>query len=594
MLMRSWRTIGLAALTAAGVVGYPSIGRADDPVIYWNQQLIGVIQQISALLVNGPPEVARQMSIVDSAMFDAANAASGSVYTPMAYGGGSVAGASVTAAALAAGHTAMQGIFANSVWSGSGGSATVQANMLSKIDNAYTTAISSMGVSLSDPGIALGQSAANATLAQYGYTVGNNGAGATDGSYAAIINGLSNNAPAGSGTVKGVYVPPTARPEMFPTWGSVTPAGLTTAQVHNAESKIPGPPAITSRAYSDALMLTACGGSGFTLGAALASACAAAGIAPQTTAQNKAALFWNDPGTTLQPPAHWLQIVNTVAASQGLNTLQSARLSALLSQAEFDAGIAAWDIKYADNLWRPIAAIRDCSGWSTYFTACDPNWSSLIATPPHPDYVAGHPAFSGAGATVLENFFGTDNISFTSVSDEYCNGGTTWRSQSTGLVTACTITAGTSPFAYLGGNTIYSDAGGCVDAGGTTGTDGSGNATCTLDGTTFTYNPAASGCNDIVNGGSNDSLLICPITETFDSFSAASSGPNGSEFSRIAGGIHTPFAVADALTVGNEIGMMIASDNNIPEPMSLVLFPGALAGLAAARRRSRRLVSCAG
>ena len=39
-------------------------------------------------------------------------------------------------------------------------------------------------------------------------------------------------------------------------------------------------------------------------------------------------------------------------------------------------------------------------------------WSSLISTPPHPDYVAGHPAFSGAAATVLASFFGTDNIAF--------------------------------------------------------------------------------------------------------------------------------------------------------------------------------------
>jgi hypothetical protein len=47
----------------------------------------------------------------------------------------------------------------------------------------------------------------------------------------------------------------------------------------------------------------------------------------------------------------------------------------------------------------------------------------LIATPPHPDYVAGHPTFSQAAATVLDDFFGTDDISFCSTSLPYTNAG---------------------------------------------------------------------------------------------------------------------------------------------------------------------------
>jgi len=44
-------------------------------------------------------------------------------------------------------------------------------------------------------------------------------------------------------------------------------------------------------------------------------------------------------------------------------------------------------------------------------------WTSLIATPPFPDYVSGHSAFSGAAATVLAFFYGTDSMEFSIGSD---------------------------------------------------------------------------------------------------------------------------------------------------------------------------------
>src|SRR6185312_7960326 len=57
------RVAGIAfALTWAGFTAAPA---GANTIIDWNQQLIGVIQQTSALLINGPPEVAREMSILD-------------------------------------------------------------------------------------------------------------------------------------------------------------------------------------------------------------------------------------------------------------------------------------------------------------------------------------------------------------------------------------------------------------------------------------------------------------------------------------------------------------------------------------------------
>jgi len=93
------------------------------------------------------------------------------------------------------------------------------------------------------------------------------------------------------------------------------------------------------------------------------------------------------------------------------------------------------------------------------------------------------------------------------------------------------------------------------------------------------------------NGVNNGSPLICPITETFDTFSEASSGPNGSEFSRVVGGIHTPFSVEDALTVGDGIGQEIAQGAGLPdilpEPSSLSVCALSVLALTCLRRPRR-------
>jgi hypothetical protein len=82
-----------------------------------------------------------------------------------------------------------------------------------------------------------------------------------------------------------------------------------------------------------------------------------------------------------------------------------------------DAAICAWDAKYFSDFWRLVTAIRNGDADSVAATIGDSTWSSLIITPPFPDYVSGHSTFSGAASTVLAMFYGTDNIAFTSSSD---------------------------------------------------------------------------------------------------------------------------------------------------------------------------------
>jgi hypothetical protein len=82
-----------------------------------------------------------------------------------------------------------------------------------------------------------------------------------------------------------------------------------------------------------------------------------------------------------------------------------------------DAAICAGDAKYFYDSWRPVTAIRNGDANSAAATIDDSTWSSLIITPPFPDYVSGHSTFSGAASTVLAMFYGTDKTAFTSSSD---------------------------------------------------------------------------------------------------------------------------------------------------------------------------------
>ena len=577
-----------------------------NAVTSWNQELQRIVSLTSANLVDGPPEVARELAIVTASMFDAVNAATGLSYQSYAYGGPAVTGVSTEAAALAAGYQAVVGIFNDQAWQTPTG-AGAAAIALTIGQQFFSNALNGLGLpqgpggvpnlsgcaSPAGPlvavcgGLALGAKSGLAVLTKQ----------ANDGSQAAILNGLNIYTPPGSGTVPGVYIPPSSRPAMFPTWGTVTPLGLSSSTVQAiAAQTIPGPPAINTPAYANGLLSTECSGSGAPLTAAVAVNCAAAGIAPRTAAQAASALFWNDPGGTYQPPGHWLEITNTVIQSQNLDTLQAARVSMLVSIGQTDAGIPAWGSKYQFNLWRPTNAIQNCGPandgsvtWNPQFKSCSQNWTSLIATPPHPDYVAGHPAFSGAAATILKNFFHTDNIAFSSVSQSYCNGGAAWRGgNGLGEIEACTVNAGNPLFAPAV-DTIFSLPGmskqaACEDVGGVF---SAANISCKINGSTFVWSATQSGCSDIVNGGGNNSPLICPITENFTSFSSAASGANGSESSRVFGGIHTPFAVADALALGNAIGQAVSAQFDLPEPATWAILLSSIVLLAPVRPKRR-------
>ncbi len=196
-----------------------------------------------------------------------------------------------------------------------------------------------------------------------------------------------------------VPTPPAMAAYLLPQWGGLTPFTMS----DHAQFRPPGPPALDSAAYAAAVNEVKA------LGAAVGSI--------RSADQSEIALFWADGAGTETPPGHWNHIAQDVGAALGTSMEENARLFALLNLAMADAAICAWDAKYNFHNWRPVTAIRLADLDGNPDTAPDPAWSSFIVTPPFPDYVSGHSTFSGAGATVLAMFYGTDNIPFTTGSD---------------------------------------------------------------------------------------------------------------------------------------------------------------------------------
>lgn len=211
-------------------------------------------------------------------------------------------------------------------------------------------------------------------------------------------------------------------------WGEVTPFVLDSP----AQFRAPEPPSIDSPEYAVAYNeVKRLGGDGI--------------ITPteRTEEQTQIGIYWAYDGTPslCAPPRLYNQIAVQIAQQRHSNILEIARLLALVNVAMADAGIDVWESKYFYQYWRPITAIREADpgtgpsglGDGNPDTVGDPTFSPLGApasntgspnfTPPFPAYPSGHAGFGGALFETLRRFYGTDNIPFTFVSDEF-NGAT--------------------------------------------------------------------------------------------------------------------------------------------------------------------------
>jgi hypothetical protein len=133
--------------------------------------------------------------------------------------------------------------------------------------------------------------------------------------------------------------------------------------------------------------------------------------------------YWaNGPRTEL-PPGHWDLFAEFVSRRDHHTVDDDAKMFFALTNAIFDAGIAAWDAKRVFDSVRPIQAIpylfhgqqitawRPFQGTQTFDGSLwIPYQMSTFPTPPFPEYISGHSTFSAAGAEILKLFTHSDKF----------------------------------------------------------------------------------------------------------------------------------------------------------------------------------------
>lgn len=352
--------------------------RRGNTIQDWNASALDIVRQWTTtsndpyqgrIVTAQPPLVARNLAMIQAAMFDAANAVTGQ-YQAYRVNLPPQIGASASAAAAAAAFEV-----AKSLYSAVDEIAVWQASLDETLAQVPDGTAKSLGLEL---GKRVGQ---------------------------AILADRVNDGAKGSST----YAPTTevgkwrrTFPDYLPPLLSQWPSVKTFALARGDEFRPAPPPAIDSAEYATAVDEV------MRLGGFQNS--------QRTAEQTEIALFWADGGGTATPPGHWNRIATDVTLKQGTSLLETARTFALLNIAMADAGIASWDAKYHYDLCRPIDSIRQADQDGNAATLADSSWIPLLKTPPFPTYTSGHSTFSGAASAVLTSLFG-DHVAFDSQSD---------------------------------------------------------------------------------------------------------------------------------------------------------------------------------
>ena len=386
--------------------------RTQERVQYWNQIAVdcsgldhtpvapGEARTFGEQI--GPGRSSRAMAIVHIAMFDALNATEGRYKSysriPRAFGR-----VSADAAIAQAAHDTLIALYP---------SQTADLGTLLREDlNAIRSSEHAKAA-----GVALGRRAAQAILAH----------SAHDGSH--------HKEPRVGDDYEVSHLPGKWRPDpvsqgplaMGAHWGAVKPLVIDRV----TRFRPPPPPSMRSREYARAFrQVVELGGDGVN----------ASTVTRRTPEQTMIGIYWAYDGTPslCAPPRLFNQIVSQIARDQRTtDPLELMRLLTLTNIAMADATIVAWEAKYHYDFWRPVIGIREASegsgptGWGdgNPLTVGDPQFMPLGSpasnlhgpnfTPPFPAYPSGHATMGGAMFEVLRQYYGTDHIPFTFVSDE--------------------------------------------------------------------------------------------------------------------------------------------------------------------------------
>jgi hypothetical protein len=121
-----------------------------------------------------------------------------------------------------------------------------------------------------------------------------------------------------------------------------------------------------------------------------------------TPEQITIARFWADGPGTINGPGHSLSTTSQVLQLIDANLAQAAETYARVGLAVADGVYAVWWSKYTYNWIRPVTYIN---------RYIDPGWTTLLPTPPFPEYTSAHSGQTSAAINTLIALWG--NIGYT-------------------------------------------------------------------------------------------------------------------------------------------------------------------------------------
>jgi PAP2 superfamily len=364
-------SVGAATPPATQCAPTAAFPAATTPVAYWSTEARCAIVPPTAGPENFgnkfPGEAAVYMGIVHVAIYDAAVAVEGG-YRPFLPTPSAPAHTSPRAAIAAAAHDTLVGLQP---------ALGLDAGQQAILDGDYAAYLAAIPAGTAKTnGLAVGQQIAVSVIAWR----------ANDGrDQNPTVAGLDPPAPG-----PGVWQPDPTRPVLGLRLPRIRPLSLMTASQFRPD----GPPNLTSQQYADDLNQVE------QLGASDSST--------RTPEQTEQALFWTDHDLRM-----WNDGLLRLAAHQGLDLVQTARILAMAHVAGGDAMIACFDAKYHYWFWRPYQAIPAADTDGNPNTTADPTWQPLATTPNFPEYPSAHACHSTAVVTALDAFFGTDKVPLT-------------------------------------------------------------------------------------------------------------------------------------------------------------------------------------
>ena len=112
--------------------------------------------------------------------------------------------------------------------------------------------------------------------------------------------------------------------------------------------------------------------------------------------QKSAVIFWAGNPGTVTPPGQWIIYANDYMWENNIPIEKMLEVRAVLAMTITDSLIAVYDSKYTYWIRRP--------------NMLDPSIKTVMPTPNHPSYPAGHSTISGAASTILDFYFPKNKV----------------------------------------------------------------------------------------------------------------------------------------------------------------------------------------